>query len=88
MTRQPEEDTIALRSTGLLHRIASALDLPVAAFSGPLGERPSKQAQALALLTAFDMIEDPELRARCLAFVLEAAAGDPDRSDGDTSRVA
>ena len=64
-------DPTALRES--LGRIAHALDRPVSALYDAGGE-PTREAETLALVAAFDRITDSQVRAKCLAFINGEAA--------------
>ncbi|MCJ2011098.1 hypothetical protein [Methylobacterium sp. J-076] len=73
----PGQDTSgAAERTRLLRQIATALDLPVSAFTrappAPEVEGPSS-AECAAMLAAFSKIRDPQMRAFCVQ-VLETFA--------------
>lgn len=70
MTETPR-DLTAIRES--LERIARSLGQPVSAFFDEQGT-PTRDAETLVLLKAFDLISDRQARARCIAFVDAEAA--------------
>lgn len=56
-----------------LERIARSLGQPVSAFFDDQG-MPTRDAETLVLLRAFDLILDRQTRDRCIAFVNAEAA--------------
>ena len=65
MTQKRCDPTTLRESLG---RIARALDRPVSALYDA-GVEPTREAETLALVKAFDLITDRQARARCIAFL-------------------
>ena len=71
MEKTPRDSIIVRES---LERIARSLDQPVSAFFEGGGSA-KRETETLALVRAFDLITDREVRARCIAFISAEADG-------------
>ena len=69
MSRERPGPTIVRES---LERVARSLDRPVAAFFDA-DVATTREAETLALVRAFDLITDQQIRARCIAFLRSQA---------------
>ena len=73
MPKQHRSASVARES---LERIARSLDRSLSSFFDARGEM-TREAETLALVTAFERIADSQARARCLAFVTAEADRTP-----------